>query len=138
MNHGYITVIGQCILLNIDDIIMHLIKQVEGINIVDADIDINDYEIDIYSVLDEFKKIHSKEFNFHYEEQVRIRNVFITLYKKNYQFDAREACGSHYELDLNRLNLNDGELEMFNQIQIKMIGKVICQPKLSAFSYETL
>ncbi len=137
MGHKYITVIGQGILLNIDDIIIHLIKQVEGSDNTDDDIDIDDYEIDIYNVLDEFSQIHAEEFNFHYEGQERPKNVFVTLKEKDYDFDARGACGSHKELNLNKLNLNNNDLEMFNQIQIKMIGKAKHKPVLSAFSYET-
>ncbi len=137
MGHGYITVITQGILLNIDDIIIYLIKQVEGIDIIDADIYIDNYEIDTYSVLDEFSQIHAKEFNFHYEGQVRPKNVFVTLCNKDYQFDARGACGLHKELDLNKLNLNNNDFEMFNQIQIKMIGEAKYKPVLSAFAYET-
>ena len=139
MGHGYNTVFGYGILLNIKDIIIHLIKKAEGISNEkdENNIDIDDYEIDVSAILNEFEEYHSKEFNFHYEGQDEPTDVFITLYRKEYCFDARGACGSHCEINLNKITPTDDELKMFEQIQIKMIGKTKFLPTLSAFSYET-
>lgn len=135
MGHGYITVFGYGILLNVNDIIVHLIKQIENISNQEEvnEIDIDDYDFDIDEILERF---NPDIFNFHYEGQCQQPNdIFITL--KEYSCDARGACGSYTEIDMNELIPTDNDLKMFKEIQLKLIGEAKFKPKLSAFSYET-